>query len=141
VREERKKMKKLCIIGIFMILMLIPVSSAIGTDDTIDNESYKKSEIYPLDIYNEKISIISGYCQSVNTKGFFFNEPIDIVVGSFSVYLLGFKQPDSGSSYFEVEVDNSVQAPRFIGMVRELYNHPDQCYKVIGIALGNIEWN
>ena len=106
-----------------MMLMLIPVTSAIDAD----NESYKKLEREPV------IYLFDGYCENVNTKGLIFNEPIDACPGKYPFHIQGF--------FFQASPENSVKVSHFIGFIREIHTQGVVFYRVRGITLGNIEWS
>ena len=116
-------MKKICIVGIFVMLMLIPATSAID----VDNESYENSEREPL------ISFFYGWCENVNTKGLVLNKPIDAYPGKYSFYIHGI--------FFQASPENSVKASHFIGFIREISTQGVIFYRVRGITIGNIEWS
>ena len=114
-------MKKICIISAIIMLLLIPATSA------IDVESYEKSEREPL------ISLISGWCENINTKGVIFNEPIDANPGKYPFHIQGL--------FFQADPENSVEASHFIGYIRKISTQGVVFYRVRGIAIGNIEWS
>ena len=114
-------MKKVCIIITLIMLVLIPVTSA------IDVESYEKSEREPL-IYH-----IHGWCENINTKGFVFNELIDAYPGKYPFHIQGL--------FFQADPENSVEASHFIGYIRKISTQGVVFYRVRGIAIGNIEWS
>ena len=114
-------MKKICIISIFIMLVLIPATSA------IEVESYEKLEREPV------ISLFLGWCENVNTKGLVFNEPIDAYPGKYPFHIQGF--------FFQADPENSVEASHFIGYIRKISTQGVIFYRVRGIAIGNIEWS
>lgn len=128
--------KHLLIIGICIVILLIPISSAIDINTDVDDEARKNFEAEPLDEHKEIITLIDGTCNDVTSKGIYIKR--DVILqggGTTSLEISGFYRP--WNHFNELNVIY-IHAPLFIGSI---FSHPGgSTYSIWGIALGDIEW-
>jgi hypothetical protein len=136
--REKKNMKKIWIIGIILLLLLIPVSSALDLLNDEDNTSNVEPEIKPLDYNTEIITFVRGMVNHYEYSGRFIRESY-FEANPKDLKISGIKKPviEPLDIYFEV-YPQKVKASFFIGIVNDLSN---KYANVFGIAIGNIEWS
>ena len=139
--EEKIKMKKICIIGMFVLLTFIPIINAVDITTDSNNELNENSVSLPTNDDIEIISFLSGGCETVNTYGLVFNASIDLWTGDFSFRIYGLKQPVTGLLDIFFDINNltytHITASHFYGWIHKV--DPYSRSNVWGIALVNIE--
>ena len=136
--------KHLLIIGICIVILFIPISSAVNVDTNVDDDARENFEIETFDSYSEIITFISGTCDSREIKGTGLFRDVKLVAGAMSTSLTvwGYKHP-----FFDWQ---KLRVNRFAEQ-GVMHIHASRCicifggtsglYGVSGIALGNIEWS
>ena len=123
--------KHLFIIYMCLVILLIPISSAVNINTCFDDEESNKNQVKPLDEYNEIISFVWGTTNNYTRTGFSVNIKEDYWsdINIFSYTTNGFYTKNV----------KSVKMNFFIG-----YFYGGVGYVVytnfFGIAIGNIEW-
>ena len=134
-------MNKKILIGsiIAVVILTIPVSTAIDIETVVDTKSSENFEIETLDNNREIISYIYGACYGIEFKDKGLIRRVEIWAGDPTwIDIIGSKLPTFPPLEFGFQVTaHHVIVPRFIGY--SMYTHPT--FRVVhGIALGNIEW-
>ncbi|KYK22184.1 hypothetical protein AYK24_08420 [Thermoplasmatales archaeon SG8-52-4] len=129
---------RILIIGILISFFLIPISTAMNIDE---DDNFKSTEKLKNDIPEKSIdydyAIISGYCQSVSSKGFILWRDVYFEAGQFDKYLNIdlYKFPDI--HVYDERGLTKITTNYFI-----LLSWPfDSYHEFRGIAFGNIEWS
>ena len=81
--------KHLLIIGICIVILLIPISSAVDIITDVDDKSRENSEIETLDNYEEIITFIDGTCNDVTTKGIYIKRDVTFQAEKYRAWDLG----------------------------------------------------
>ena len=120
------------VIVLFLIVGIYP-ASAIDTD---------KESNHPIpDEYEEIITFIKGYAllNWIDRKGYFRGE-VNITLSAMisQIKLSGFRRSQGGIEHFDETVDY-VHVYSFIGYSTD-YSYSEFAPTIIGIAIGNIEW-
>jgi len=123
--------KHLFVIGICIVILVIPISSAVNVNSYLDDEANDNCEIDPLDEYTEIISLVWGKTNNYTRMGFSVNIKedywTDINIFSYT-----------SNGFYTKNVKN-VNINFFIG-----YFYGGGGYVVYtrfsDIAIGNIEW-
>jgi len=132
------------LIILFIVSLIIPVITANDKDTNIDFLSYNSKKIESSDDYKEIITFISGNAEInwIERRGFFRGE-VNLTWDDYQlglVNLSGFRNSESGIEYYnEIILEGYVYAYNFIGFSSGI-SFPEFAPKVLGIALGNIEW-
>ena len=135
---EGGRMKKhLLIICICIVILLIPISSAIDINTDVDDEAIKNFYTEPLNDYKEIITFIDGTCNDVTSKGIYIKRDVIFQAGETTwLEISGYYRP--WNHFNEINVIY-IHAPLFIGVI---FPHPGgTTYSIWGIALGDIEWH
>ena len=132
------------IIILFIVSIINPVIIANENDTNIDFLSYNSKKIESSDDYTEIITFISGNAEInwIERRGFFRGE-VNLAWDDYQfglVNLSGFRKSESGIEYYnKLILEGFVYAYNFIGFSSGI-SFPEFAPKVLGIALGNIEW-
>ncbi|KYK30191.1 hypothetical protein AYK20_04515 [Thermoplasmatales archaeon SG8-52-1] len=138
--------KKIMIAIIIIIITLIPTSLPVNSTQLSNNlisekniYIYNNNEIEPLDQYKEIFTFIDAYVYGFNLKGIGPFYYIELWGVDCTIDIQGYRYPlfPIVDSHFVVSADHVI-APNFIGIY---YPVTVDTYSVIGIALGNIEWD
>jgi len=118
--------KHLLIIGICIVILLIPISSAVNVNTELDDEAKENFETEPLDEPIEKISFICGSGGGTGASGHSVN------ISSGNIFIIA-----STTNGFYIKITNQVYIEYFIGFC----NHGSfGGISVCGFAFGNIDW-
>ena len=135
-------MNKKILIGVIIavVILTIPVSTAIDIETVVDTKSSENFETGTLDNNVEVISFIEGTCNRLerNPKSLFLSAKILAGGWGTSFLIRGYKRPlfNPEENYFSVYAIYAY-VPIFIGF-RIPYNY---FYDLVwGIALGDIEY-
>jgi hypothetical protein len=127
--EGGRKMKKhLLIIGICIVILVIPISSAVNVNTDVDDEGRDNYEVKPLDEYTEIISYVWGSAEHLDRIGLF---SVNLTVGDINIISF------TTSGFYSKNTDH-VYMNFFIGFY-PTGGFPVE-YRFFGVAIGNIEW-
>jgi hypothetical protein len=118
--------KHLLIIGICIVILLIPISSAVNVNTDVNDEAIENPETEPLDEYTEIFSIIIG-------KGYGSGN----IVGSVNlsrgdIFIIAYTTEGSYTKR-----TNQIYIEFFIGALTQ----PSFGGRwIFGVAIGNIDW-
>ena len=129
--------KNLLIISICIVILLIPISSAVDINTDVDDEARENFEIEPLDDYEEIITFIDGTCNDVSSKGIWIKRDVIFQAGGTTGFeISGYYRP--WNHFNEINVIY-IHIPLYLGVI---FSHPGgTTYSIWGIALGDIEWH
>jgi hypothetical protein len=127
-----------CIVGV--LILAIPISTAIDMDKNVNDEAGDNPEIKSLDVDNEFFTQINTLCTNVVVNKNGFIKDIEFTTEKDPMYISGLLKPIIKEGELNTYQGNPqyIHAPFFIGKFQDI----DEGNIVIaGFAFGDIDWS